>query len=329
MNSQQENIRTQKFIVVVAVVLFVIKVVAWHLTQSVAVLTDALESIVNIVSGIVGLISLTISARPRDKNHPYGHGKIEFISAGIEGTLITIAGLFIIYKAVMSFIEPLELAQLDRGIIIISISATINYGFGTWAYRTGKKNDSPVLKSGGRHLQTDTYTTLGIIIGLILIWITGAVWLDGAVAILFALLIIKMGTKILRHSLAGIMDESDKQLLEKMVTYLQQNRQVNWVDLHNLRIVKYGSILHIDCHLTLPWYFSIKQGHDETDKLEALIHEKFGDRIELNTHTDYCHAFSCPLCNIKDCKARTSPFKKRVEWTVENVISKEKHHLKE
>ncbi|MFV1884164.1 MAG: cation diffusion facilitator family transporter [Balneola sp.] len=327
MESMKENIRVQKFIVSIAVLLFVIKIVAWYLTQSVAILTDALESIVNVVSGIIGLVSLSIAARPRDRSHPYGHGKIEFISAGIEGTLIAIAGLFIIYEAGMSFIDPPELEQLNWGIAIISFSALVNYGFGTWAYRTGKRNNSLALMASGRHLQTDTYTTLGIIIGLFLLSFTGALWLDGAVAIIFALFIIRMGYKILRRAIAGIMDESDQQLLKEMVAYLQENRHTNWVDLHNLRIVKYGSVLHIDCHLTLPWYFTIKQGHDETDKLEALILENFGSRIELNIHSDYCHDFSCPLCDIKDCEVRKAPFENHVQWTVEKVVSREKHRL--
>lgn len=327
MTSQKENIRIQKFIVAIAIILFVIKIVAWNLTQSVAILTDALESIVNVVSGVIGLISLSIAARPRDRSHPYGHGKIEFISAGIEGTLISIAGLFIIYEAGMSFLEPPQLDQLNWGIGIISFSALVNYGFGTWAYKTGKRNKSLALMASGRHLQTDTYTTLGIIVGLFLISVTEAIWLDGAVAIVFAIFIIRMGFRILRQAIAGIMDESDQKLLKEMVNYLQENRQTNWVDLHNLRIVKYGSVLHIDCHLTLPWYLNIKQGHDETDKLEALILERFGSRIELNIHTDYCHDFSCQLCDIEDCEVRKAPFNRKLEWTVENVVSREKHRL--
>jgi cation diffusion facilitator family transporter len=227
----------------------------------------------------------------------------------------------------MSFFNPPELKQLDWGIAIVGFSAVMNFAFGAWAYRTGKRNDSLALKASGRHLQTDTYTTLGIIIGLFLIDFTGYVWLDGLMAIFFALLIIRMGLRIIRHAIAGIMDESDQQLLKEMVTYLQDNRVTNWVDLHNLRIVKYGSVLHIDCHLTLPWYFTVKQGHDETDRLEELIHEEFGKRIELNIHTDYCHDFSCPLCDKQDCEVRQAPFKGEVEWTVENVVSREKHRL--
>ncbi len=327
MKSHFENIRVQRYIVRVAILLFILKMVAWYLTQSVAILTDGLESIVNVVSGFVGLYSLRLAAIPRDRSHPYGHGKIEFISAGIEGSLIFAAGIFIIYEAARSFFAPPTLTKLDTGIIIISISAVINYAFGLWAVRTGRRNNSLALQASGKHLQSDTYTTLGIIIGLLLLQFTGYMWLDGFVAIIFALLIIHTGYKILRSAIAGIMDESDEKLLSEMVACLQKHRDQNWVDLHNLRIVKYGSVLHIDCHLTLPWYFTVKQGHDETDKLEALILDQFGSRIELNIHTDYCHDFSCPLCSIENCEVRKSPFQKQIEWTVENVVSKDKHRL--
>lgn len=327
MTLARENIRVQKFIVAVAILLFVIKITAWALTGSVAILTDGLESIVNVISGFIGLYSLTLSAKPKDENHPYGHGKVEFISAGIEGTLIIIAGILIISEAVKSFISPHPLQSLDLGIILVAVSAVINYAFGYWAYNTGKKNNSLALQASGRHLQTDTYTTIGIIAGLIVIRLTGLLWLDGVVAIIFGLLIIRMGYKILRVSVAGIMDESDEQLLEEMVEYLDEHRHPKWVDLHNLRIIKYGRILHVDCHLTVPWYLNVKEAHHEVDILEEEITEKFGQRIELFVHTDYCKEFSCPLCEVEDCPVRQHPFEKRVKWTVPNVVANGKHRL--
>lgn len=328
MTKGSENIRVQKYIVAVAVILFALKMGAWYLTGSVAVLTDGLESIVNVISGFIGLYSLTLSAKPKDANHPYGHGKIEFISAGIEGTLITIAGLFIIYEAVLSFINPEPLQKLDLGILLIAISAVINYGFGWWAFQTGKKNESLALQASGRHLQTDTYTTIGIIAGLILIRFTNILWLDGAVAILFALFIMKTGYRILREAVAGIMDETDEDLLEDLISFLQENRDPKWIDLHNLRIIKYGRILHVDCHLTLPWYLTVKEAHAELDKIEALITDKFGDRIEIFIHTDYCMEFSCRICQVQNCEVRQHDFEEEITWTVGNVASDGKHKLK-
>lgn len=227
MQSLQENLSVQKYIVVVAILLFLFKIAGWFITGSVAILTDGLESIVNVISGLLGFYSLRLAAKPRDRSHPYGHGKVEFISAGVEGTLITIAGIFIIYKAIQSFVEPPVLSQLDVGIGIVAISAVVNYSFGLWAVNTGRRNKSLALQASGRHLQTDTYTTIGIIAGLYLVKMTGQTWIDGAVAILFALFIIRVGAKIIRRAVAGIMDESDQELLKEMVDYLQAHRDPN------------------------------------------------------------------------------------------------------
>jgi cation diffusion facilitator family transporter len=327
LDKSKENIRVQRFIVFIAVLLFVIKITAWFLTGSVAVLTDGLESIVNVISGFIGLYSLYLSAIPKDSNHPYGHGKVEFISAGIEGTLISIAGVLIIIEASRSFVHPEPLRSLDAGIILIAISAVINYAFGYWAFKTGEKNRSLALQASGKHLQTDTFTTIGIIAGLVLIRFTHITWLDGAVAILFAVFIIRTGFKILREAVAGIMDETDELLLKEMVEYLQQNRDQKWIDLHNLRIIKYGSILHVDCHLTLPWYLTVREAHGEVEKLEKLIAEKFGPRIELFVHSDFCMDFSCPLCKVENCPVRQHPFQKQLKWTVENVSYNKQHRL--
>jgi hypothetical protein len=111
------------------------------------------------------------------------------------------------------------------------------------------------------------------------------------------------------------------------VKVLNENRQVNWVDLHNLRVIKYGSLLHIDCHLTVPWYLNVHEAHADIDALANLIKNEFGDAIELFVHTDGCLPFGCPICIKPDCAVRQHPFEKRLEWTLENVVSNEKHRL--
>ncbi|HEY1201158.1 MAG TPA: cation diffusion facilitator family transporter, partial [Niastella sp.] len=201
MTSGKENLRIQKWVVIVAVLLFIIKMVAFWVTQSVAILTDALESTVNVIAGFIGLYSLYIASKPRDENHPYGHGKAEFLSAAVEGTLIIVAGLVIVYESVLHFIYPKELQQLDRGIILVAITAVVNFVVGFISIRNGKKNNSLALVASGKHLQSDTYSTLGIILGLVLIKLTGLTWLDSVTAIVFAFIIIYTGYTILRHSL--------------------------------------------------------------------------------------------------------------------------------
>jgi cation diffusion facilitator family transporter len=327
LNKAKQNFKTQQWVVLVAVVLFAIKVLAYYLTNSVAILTDALESTVNVVAGFIGLYSLYVAAKPRDIDHPYGHGKAEFLSAAVEGTLIVVAGLIIIYEAINKLLHPHELKKLDAGIALVAATGLVNYCTGYICIRQGKKNNSLTLIASGKHLQTDTYSTIGIIVGLALIYFLKISWIDSAVAMIFAFLIIYTGYRIVRQSVEGIMDKADTELLGKMVSTLNQNRQENWIDLHNLRVIKYGSTLHLDCHLTVPWYLNINEAHKEIDVLSALIKNAFGESLELFVHSDGCLPFSCKICNKQHCKERQYPFEKKVEWTFENIISDRKHQL--
>jgi cation diffusion facilitator family transporter len=323
------NFKLQRWIAIASSVLLIAKFAAYYLTDSVSVLTDALESIVNVVAGFIGLYSLYVSAKPRDIDHPYGHGKAEFISAAVEGTLVLSAGLIIIYSAAKNFIDPVPISQLDVGIYLIAATAVINWLLGYFSLRQGRKNNSLALIASGRHLQTDTYSTIGIILGLILISITHYLWIDGVVAVGFGLFIIYTGYKIIRASLAGIMDEADMILLEKMVNILEKNRRDNWIDLHNLRVIKYGNVLHIDCHLTVPWYLNIHQAHSEIDELGKLIRSNFGESLEFFVHSDGCLYFQCHICKKQDCPVRQHSFKRTVDWTLDNALQNEKHSLKD
>ncbi|MFN8243843.1 MAG: cation diffusion facilitator family transporter [Ferruginibacter sp.] len=327
MQSAQHNLRVQKWVTLIAVFLFIGKVIAWYLTGSVAILTDALESIVNIIAGLIGIYSLYVSAKPRDEDHPYGHGKVEFISAAIEGTLIAVAGLIIIYECINNLVHPHPLKKIDYGIFLVAVTGLINYITGAICIRTGKKNNSLALIASGKHQQSDTWTTLGIVAGLVLIHLTRQAWIDSAVAMLLALIIIFTGYKIVRSSVAGIMDEADKELLEKLVRMLNNNRRENWIDLHNLRIIKYGATLHLDCHLTVPWYLNVHEAHNEIEALSSLVRNEYGESMELFVHSDGCLDFSCRICEKKECHVRKLAFEKRIDWTMENISSNHKHRL--
>ena len=323
----EQNLKTQKMVTIIGVTLFVIKMLAWYITGSVAILTDALESTVNVISGFIGLYSLYIAARPRDTNHPYGHGKAEFISSAIEGTLITVAGIVIIYAAISHLKSPHAIQQLDYGIILISIAAVVNYVVGAIAVKNGKKNNSLALIASGKHLITDTYSTIGIVIGLILLSLTGWIWIDSIVALIFAVIIIGTGYKIVRSSIAGIMDEADYDLLESLVESLNQHRRTHWIDLHNVRIIKYGNVLHLDCHLTVPWFLNVHEAHIEIDLLSQVVKDKFGDTVELFVHTDGCLEFSCRICSKFDCPVRQHAFEKRIVWNINNIADNLKHKI--
>lgn len=326
MEQAKQNFRVQLFITILSVMLFVVKMAAYYFTHSLVILTDALESIANIVAGFIGLYALFVAAKPKDFDHPYGHGKAEFISAAVEGTLILAAGLLIIYQTVLSFFIPIQIHSLDKGLWLIAITAVINFIAGAACLQIGKKNNSMALKASGKHLQIDTLSTLAVIVGLIIMLFTKLYWIDKALALVISIIILYNGYKIIRTSLAGIMDEADIKLLKEIIKVLNENRRENWIDLHNLRVIKYGSLLHIDCHLTIPWYFNIHQAHDEIDALTNLIKEKFGNGIELFVHTDGCLNYSCSICFKENCDKRQRPFQKKIEWTLENVVSNKKHN---
>ncbi len=326
MNKTPRTVSVQQWVVATSLVLFALKLLAYYLTNSVAVLTDALESTVNVVTGFTGLYSLKLAAKPRDDNHPYGHGKIELISATFEGILILVAGIIIVYESLINLVHQHPVKQLDTGIILIAATAGINYLVGAWCIRVGKKQHSLALEASGKHLQSDTWTTVGIVVGLILLLLTRIAWIDSAVAIITAGLIMVQGYKIIRETIAGLTDEADAALLQAVIAVLNQNKPDTWIDIHNLRIIKYGPILHLDCHLTVPWYYNVNEAHQQIDVLDALIRNNFPHSLEMFVHTDGCvPPGSCTVCPLMECSVRKAAFTGRVNWTLENITSNKKH----
>lgn len=297
------------------------------MTHSLSVLSDALESIVNVMAGLIGLYSLYVASKPKDKDHPYGHGKAEFVSAAFEGSLIIIAGGIILHESIITFFEPSTLHNLDNGIWVLLSTAVLNMAAGLTAKAIGKKNNSLALTSSGQHLLIDSYTTYAVVIGIGLVLFTGYNGIDTSIAVGMGIWIIYNGYKIIRESLAGIMDEADMALLDAVIQELNLSRHTHWIDLHNLRVIKYGALMHVDCHLTVPWYFNVNEAHAAVDEFTKLIKNKFGDSVEFFVHTDGCMPFSCEICTIENCEKRNAPFKQKLAWNRENILSDLKHQL--
>lgn len=323
-NTNQQKFIFQRNVAIVGVILFVGKLIAWHLTNSDAVFSDAMESIVNIISAFMGLYSLYLAARPKDDNHPYGHGKIEFVTSGVEGTLIIFAGIIIIVEAIDSLLHTNALKKLDYGIFIVLATAIVNYLMGYISIQKGKKENSVVLISSGKHLQSDTITTIGVVISLILVYFTQIFWIDAAVALLFGSYIIFVGYKIVRKSLSGIMDEADPKLITNLAKFLNENRKNEWIDIHNTKIQQYGANLHIDAHITLPWYNSLRDSHQEMENILKLIAKNTDRNVEFNFHMDDCKPHSCEICKL-ECAHRIYPFKQTIEWNAESISQVSKH----
>ena len=323
---EKSRLAFQRNVAIIGVILFIGKLIAWHLTNSDAVFSDAMESIVNIISAFMGLYSLYLAAQPKDENHPYGHGKVEFVTSGVEGSLIIFAGVIIIVEAVDSLLHTNALKKLDYGIFIVLATAIANYIMGYISIEKGKKENSLVLISSGKHLQSDTITTFGVVASLILVYFTKIYWIDAAVALIFGTYIIFVGYKIVRKSLSGIMDEADPELITKLAKFLNENRDNKWIDIHNTKIQQYGANLHIDAHITLPWYNSLRESHQEMEKIVKLIAKNTDRNVEFNFHMDDCKPHSCEICQL-ECSERLHPFKKKIDWTVATISQVSKHNL--
>ncbi len=319
------DVRLQALVVVAGVVLMAIKFVAWGATHSNAILSDALESIVNVVAGAFALYALALAAKPRDREHPYGHGKVEFISAGIEGGLVGIAGIVIVVRAVIAWLHGHAVHEVETGIYLTALAGGLNLLMGLVLQRRGRKQRSITMEASGTHLLGDAWSTLAMLLGLALVRFTGLQWFDSLFALGFGLFILVQGALVLRRAVAGIMDETDSNAADAVVALLEEHRRPQWVDLHNFRVIQFGRTLHIDCHVTLPWYYTLEQAHDEIATMERLVNAK-GDRgVELFIHMDPCIATSCSICALEGCAHRRAPQQRRIAWTHDSVLGNAKH----
>jgi len=313
----------QRLIVIISAILLISKFTAYFITNSAGVYSDAMESIVNVFAGLISLISLRWAAKPRDERHPFGHGKMELISASIEAILIILAGGLIIYEGITRIVfPPKELPQLEIGMIIVAFTGVVNYLLGMWSIKKGKKTSSVALIAGGKHLQSDTYSTIGLVIGLLLIKITGIILLDSLLALVYGSIIIITGINILRKTVANLVDENDIEELKTIAQKINNNKSEDWIDIHNLRAIRYGNSIHIDCDLTLPSFYTIKEGHVATDKLKEALQSESHD-LYFTVHSDSCDEKYCYQCLIKNCNIRKEPCIKPFVFNVPNLTTLE------
>lgn len=306
--SAADNLRL-RFIAVwlslaVGVALLAIKFYAAYLTGSSAILSDALESIINVVASTFALVSIVWAARYPDETHPYGHGKIEYFSAGFEGALIILAAAGILVKAWPRLLHPQDLPRLETGLLLVFFAAVVNLVLSLGLIRTGRRTHSPTLVADGQHILTDVYTSLGVVGGLVLVWFTGWYWLDGVVACLVAVGILVTGFKLVRQAFLGLMDTSEPGLLEEIVQVLAQHRKDTWIDIHRLRARRAGSRVLLDFHLILPRDFTLAEVHREVKELEGIFNAHFDGQTDILIHTDPCEDPVCPICGHDPCQHR-------------------------
>lgn len=305
----------------VGVCMFFFKIGAYFLTGSAAIFSDAAESVVHVMATAMAFYSIHLSSKPADDSHPYGHGNIEFFSAGIEGFLIIVAAVFIIYESILSIINGPELRQLGIGAIIITSASVVNLLLGNYLIRTGKKTNSLTLVADGKHVLTDSITSFGVIAAVVLVIFTDILLLDPIIAIVVALNILFTGSKLIRQSIGGLMIEANPETFKKLADTLIQIKRDYWIDIHELRFWQSGDKLFIDFHLILPYYFNIKQTHEEENLVESELQKDFYS-ADLKIHFDYCKPELCKYCGYEECKYRSETKTEIFNWDIDKLTGK-------
>lgn len=305
----------------VGIIMFLSKMGAYLITGSAAIFSDAAESVVHVLATSMALYSIILSSKPADESHLYGHGNIEFFSAGIEGFLIFTAAVFIIYTSVHDIIQGSHLRQLNIGVIVVSAAGGINMLLGTYLVRMGKKTNSLTLVADGKHVLTDAYTSIGVIIGVSLVMLTGFQLLDPLFAIAVALNILFTGFRLIRESIGGLMNETDPDLLKKIVSEISGIKQLYWIDLHELRFWRSGDTVYLDFHLILPYYFTIRKSHTEEKDIEEKMAKVFPN-MQIKIHFDYCIPELCKYCSYSECNVRQEERKILFDLNEEKMTGK-------
>jgi len=270
-----------------ALVVMGLKYAAYSVTGSVAFLSDALESIVNLITAFIAWWAIRISFKPADKDHPFGHHKAEYFSAVIEGVLIVVAALLIFQEAWQAWQAPRVLEEPSLGIAINAAATFINLGWALFLIRVGRRNRSPALAADGRHIMSDVVTSVGVIVGLALATATGWLFLDPLMAALVALNILREGYKVVTSSLSGLMDQAIDPAEEARVRDLISAHADGALEVHDLKTRLAGRAMFIEFHMVVPEAMTVGVAHDICDRIEDALLEAFdGARVLIHVEPE-------------------------------------------
>jgi cation diffusion facilitator family transporter len=297
-----------------------LKLGAYLVTGSAAILSDALESTVNVAAAALLVLSIGLAARPADRSHPYGHGKAELFSAAFEGALIGAAAVLIVLEAARALWSGPQLRSLGTGGALVALASAANAALGSYVIAVGRRTGSLALVADGRHLLSDVLTSAAVLVGLFAARATGWLWLDPAIALGVAALLLRTGLGLARRAVAGLMDEADDATLARLAGALEESRAPSWVDVHSLRAWSSGDVHHVDLHLVAPRFFSADQLHVLGEELETAMLGRSGLRGEAIVHLDPCRPRHCSGCALEPCPVRRHAFAKREPLSLDRVL---------
>lgn len=306
----------------VSFIVLAIKFWAFNITQSQSIYSDAVESIVNVITAIIGVIIIYYAALPVDEDHPYGHGKVEYFSAAFEGGLITLAAIFIFIEAVKAYFAGTPVHSLDQGLLLIALAGLINFAWGYILKIIGKNYASIALQSAGTHLLIDFWTTFGAIVGIGIVKFTGMIWVDRVIAILLGVHMARSGLKLVRQSASGLLDAEDVKILNRLADIFQKYAGDGVIQIHNTKVIRAGWFHHIDAHVVVPEFWSVEQAHLRIDNFENNVIRDYEYGGEANFHLDPCKRKYCSVCDYQDCQVRTKPFEARMPVELAHLRSK-------
>ncbi len=293
MDSQRLQFRAALLSLVTGFVMLGLKMGAYVLTGSATILSDALESVVHVAAVSFMFWCFRFASAPPDAEHPYGHGKAEHLSVGFEGGAIVLAAIAIVWQAIAGLLAGHQPHEVGVGFGLIVLAAIINLFLGTWLLRVGRRTKSAILEADGYHVLSDVWTSLGVVIGVGLLWILPPgplrVWIDSGVAIILAMVILYFGTRLVRQAMAGLLDELDPHAVERVVAAINDIRDPAWRDVHNLRLRQSGDLTYVDFHLVVPSLWSVAAAHAAVEKLEHHILKSLGTKGAVMIHLDHPH----------------------------------------
>ncbi|PLB86539.1 cation-efflux pump [Dysgonamonadaceae bacterium] len=272
--------------IVAAVVTILLKFTAYRVTGSIGFFSDALESIVNLLAAVFGLVMLHVSEKPADEGHEFGHSKAEYFSSAIEGALILLAAFSIIWSAIPRLIHPIALENINIGLLFSVGASLVNLAVGQVLIHNGKKSKSLLVEADGKHLMTDVWTSAGVIVGIFMVKITGILILDPIIAILVAINIVYTGYRLISRSTNGLMDASISETeIDKVKKYLDSLKEKN-ITYHSLMTRQAGQRKFISFHLLVPGAWTVQQGHENADIIEETIEDMFDEPVTVTSHIE-------------------------------------------
>ncbi|MBN8554391.1 MAG: cation transporter [Deltaproteobacteria bacterium] len=321
-DSQKFRLRAIRISIVASILILGVKIVAFWISGSVALESDAIESVVNVIASCFALYAITFADKPADEDHPYGHGKMEDFSAAFEGGLITIASLFIIYEAIRVILFPHPLHHLGLGLILNLAAGSANGFLGFFLVRTGKKYRSKAVEADGYHLLSDFYTTIGIAFGLFFVKWTGLQILDPIFALLVGILLGYTGFRIIRSSSAALLDSEDPNMISKVTGLMNRFRKPEIITVHEFRSMRTGRYTHMDVHIVVPEFYEIKKTHAIVEDFCNKIISEGKIEGEFHSHVDPCAQAYCSNCAVSPCPIRLKEFVSAPAITVQSATSK-------